>query len=296
MKEYSHLHSSVQLIVDQPTEERTRWLKKQRWIGYPRAIEVLDKLEDLLVHPRESRMPSMLLVGRSNNGKTRILKSFAAKHGPQENLSGHHILAPVLYVQAPPVPSEAGFYSEILTTLFERVPASSTDAKRAETIRILRAIELKVLIVDELHNLLAGTSVKQQQFLNMIKYISNELQISIVGSGTGDLLRAVSIDPQVQNRFKPELLPKWQMGKEFLKLLKSFESVIPLQLASQLHERPLAEKLLAMSEGLIGELSELLNSAAIHAIKTGKERIDAEVLNSCGFIPPADRTQHAARV
>jgi len=130
----------------------------------------------------------------------------------------------------------------------------------------------------------------------MIKYLGNELQISIVGCGTGDLLRAVSIDPQIQNRFVPEILPKWQLNKEYRQLLMSFERVLPLRKPSALHEPQLATKILAMSEGTIGELSALLNLASIHAIRGGQEQITTDVLNSCGYVSPSDRTKQAARV
>lgn len=296
MTTYMHLHSSVADYIELDANARIQWLKRPRWIGYPRAQEVMGKLEDLLRHPREARMPNMLLIGGTNNGKTRLIRNFAQRHRAEENPGGEHIIAPVLYTQAPPAPSEAGFYSEILNTLFEKVPTSSTDAKRGRVIQVLRGIQLKVLIVDELHNILAGASVKQQQFLNMIKYLGNELQISIVGCGTGDLLRAVSIDPQIQNRFIPELLPKWQMNKEFRQLLMSFERILPLRKPSELHEPQLAGKILAMCEGTIGELSTLLNMAATYAIQRRYEQINADVLNACGYVPPSDRTRQAARV
>jgi len=293
---YEHLHKVTVENIEQAPETRIQWLKKPRWIGYPRAQEIMGKLEDLVSHPREARMPNMLLIGGTNNGKTRLIRSFAQRHMADENAGGEHIVAPVLYTQAPPTPNEAGFYSEILNTLFERVPTSSTDAKRARVIHVLRGIQLKVLIIDELHNILAGASVKQQQFLNMIKYLGNELQISIVGCGTGDLLRAVSIDPQIQNRFIPEVLPRWQMNKEFKQLLMSFERVLPLRKPSELHNSQLAAKILAMSEGTIGELSSLLNLAATRAIRLGSEQITAETLNACGYVSPSDRTKNAARV
>lgn len=296
MTNYKHLHPSTIEYIELDAEQRIKWIKTPRWIGYPRAQEILGKLEDLVSHPRQSRMPNMLLIGSSNNGKTELIKQFAQRHAIKENPGGDHIIAPVLYMQAPPTPSEAGFYSEILTTLFEKVPVSSTDAKRARVVQVLHGIHLKVLIIDELHNTLAGASVRQQQFLNMIKYLSNQLQISIVGSGTGDLLRAVSIDPQIQNRFIPELLPRWQMNKEFRQLLMSFESILPLRNASKLYDQALAGKILAMCEGIIGELSSLLNMAAIYAIRNGHEQITADILNACGYVPPSDRTQQAARV
>lgn len=296
MTQYSHLHPSVTPILEMTDDERTLWIGRPRWIGYSRAQELLSKLEDLLRTPRQVRMPNMLLIGDSNNGKTSLVSAFLKRHPVDENVSGDHIIAKVMFIQAPPAPSEDGLYAEILSTLFKKLPTSSIAARRKRAIDVMREVELKVLIIDELHNLLAGTSVKQQHFLNVIKYLGNELQISIVGCGTSDLLRAVSIDPQIQNRFTPHLIPKWKADKDYRTLLKSFETVLPLKQASDLHAPEMAKKLLAMSEGTIGELSTLLNAAAIYAINEGVEQITQDVLNSCGYISPSDRTKYASRL
>lgn len=296
MTSYQYLHPEALKLVEQDSEVRSLWIANRRWIGYPRANAILKKLDRLLVHPRQTRMPNLLIVGNTNNGKSNLVDKFVGRNLPDENPSGEHILCPVLKIETPPSPTEASIYSEILGKLFEKDSASSTNAKRMRVIKVLREIQLKILVIDDLHNMLAGTSVRQQQSLNMLKYLGNELQISIVGCGTGDLLRAVSIDPQIQNRFPPEFLPKWEMNKEFLQLLMSFERLLPLRQQSALHERPLAAKALAMCEGYIGELSLLLNAAAEYAIESGEERITAEVMNECGYLSPSDRTQMASRI
>lgn len=296
MNAHAHLHPLTAECIELDATSRIRWLTQQRWIGYPRALEVLAKLERLLDCPRQTRMPNMLLIGSSNNGKSNLIKHFVERHAPDENTSGENIICNVLNIETPPSPSEASLYSEILGHLFEKVPSGSTDVKRARVVKVLRGIQLKILIIDDLHNMLAGASIKQQQYLNVLKYLSNELRISIVGCGTGDLLRAVSIDPQIQNRFPPEFLPKWQMSKEFRQLLMSFERLLPLKKPSGLHESHLAAKALAMCEGTIGELSLLLNAAAEQAILTGDEHITLEIMNSCGYVPPEERTRMAARI
>ncbi len=294
--ESSHLHESVIEAAALSNVDRLEWIKAPRWIGYPRAQDILGRLEDLIRYPRQSRMPCALVIGESNSGKTKLINTFCERHPVNENVGGDHIIAKVLSIEAPPGPSESGLYAEILGALFEHVPSSSVDACRERVVGVLKDIQLKILIIDELHNILAGTTVKQQNMLNVIKYLTNKLQISIVGCGTGDLLRAVSIDPQIQNRFTPFLIPKWKMGKEFRMLLKSFEMILPLQKPSSLHDQLLSSKILAMSEGTIGELSELLNKAASFAIQNNIECIDQDVLNECGYVSPSDRSQEAAFV
>ncbi|HIM96916.1 MAG TPA: transposase [Gammaproteobacteria bacterium] len=296
MSDYSHLHQSIIPILDLDDDQRIIQIKTPRWIGYPRAQQILGRLEDLLVHPKQSRMPGMLLVGPTDNGKTRLIRQFVKNHPVDDNPGGENIIAPVFSIQAPPSPSESAFYTHILTSLFHRVPATSVDDKRTKAINVLRKIGVKVMIIDELHNILAGASVKQQQVLNMIKYLSNELDICIVGCGTGDLLRAVSVDPQVENRFTPALLPAWRMDTTFRQLLASFEQVLPLKRPSLLHGSQLATQIHALSEGTIGEVSTLINMAAEHAIRSGTEQITADLLRTCGYISPYDRKKVAAKI
>jgi Bacterial TniB protein len=64
-----------------------------------------------------------------------------------------------------------------------------------ETLRMLVTINVKMLIVDEIHHVLAGPLLKQRHFLNVIKYMGNELQIPIAAAGTHDAFNAIQIDP-----------------------------------------------------------------------------------------------------
>lgn len=164
---------------------------------------------------------------------------------------------------------------------------------QAQVISVLRRIDLGILIIDEINNLITGTPRNQRAFLNALKYLGNQLQVPIVGVGTPEAKIALQVDPQLSNRFRPFPLGLWNLDKEFLKLLASLERMIPLRHPSNLTEKTLAMKLHAMSEGLIGELSTLVNMAAIWAIRNAKggrlEVIDITALDSCQYVSPSDR-------
>lgn len=290
MSSYEHLLPDLWPLLDKPVDKKIFYIKSDRWIGYSKANEILKKMDDLLVHPRVDRMPSMMVIGATNNGKTRIINRFLKNHPPSQNYGGEKIIAPVVGIEAPPGPGDTAFYGEILKKLYEEIPArQSADEMRDRACEILQKIEAKVLVIDELHNILAGTSKKQQLMLNAIKYLSNTLKISIIGGGTEDLVRAMLVDGQLSNRFTPEKIPQWREGEEFEALLESLEYILPLKKASDLTSTRLANKILAMSEGTIGEISTLINLAAILAIESGEERITSEILNRCGYVSPSDR-------
>ena len=52
-----------------------------------------------------------------------------------------------------------------------------------------------MLIIDDVQHVLAGPTLKQRHFRNVIKYLGNELQIPIVGVGTRDAFNALSDRP-----------------------------------------------------------------------------------------------------
>ncbi len=284
-------HPEIEKVLALSVEERIAWLKQDRWFGYARANQVLDKLDDLVTHPRVHRMPSMLVISRTNNGKTHLAKRFVSKYPVDENLNGNHIVAPVLFVESPPKPTEDGLYRNILSTLYERIPTASTDARRDRVYEVLKEIQLKVLVIDELHNMLAGSSVNQQTYKNVIKSLSNKLQISIVGVGTADLLNAIHTDTQLENRFSPEILPLWSLNKEFGQLMMSFEAVLPLREDSHLASKELASLIFNLTEGTIGEMSKLLNSACEYALTSNEEKISVGTLRQCGYTPPSQRAE-----
>jgi hypothetical protein len=121
------------------------------------------------------------------------------------------------------------------------------------------------------------------------------LQIPLVGLGTPEALHAIQADPQLANRFTPVVLPPWRRDREFLRLLASFEQILPLRRPSRLIAEPLARTLLALSEGSLGDLVALLTAAAIAAIRSGVEQITAQVLAELDWIPPSQRGRAAAR-
>lgn len=290
MSGYKHLNEQAieQLKLDD--DARIEKIRSDRWIGYPKAKSVLTKLDDLLSYPRTERMPNMLIVGDTNNGKTMLTKRFLKKYPAIDNPDGDGIYAPVLLVQAPPIPDEGRFYNAILELLFAPYrPSDRADKKQFQVMKLLKYIDTKMLVIDEIHHILAGNLNKQRAFLNVLKYLGNELQISIVGVGTKDAFRALQSDPQLSNRFEPVLLPRWEFNQDFLRLLVSFERMLPLKQASNLHSQSLAMRLFSMSEGYIGELSRLLSSATVYSVKNKIEKITPTVLDKIEWITPSQR-------
>lgn len=285
-----HLNENVKQLLLLPDEERMRAIYRPRWIGYTKAKAILERLNKLLNHPKTHRMPNLLIVGDTNNGKTMIINRFESFNPANDNPNGDSIIVPTLIVQSPESPDEGRFYNSILEKLSVAYGKRDiADHKKYQVLTIFKHIGLKMLIIDELQDIMAGSLLKQRQMLIAIKHLGNELKIPIVGVGTRDAFNAIQTDPQLANRFESFLLTKWEVGNDYLSLLASFERMLPLKKPSNLINTELAIKLLNMSEGIIGELATILNKATEEAIRTKQENISLALLDKLEWLSPSER-------
>jgi Bacterial TniB protein len=286
----SHLLPNAADVARSSDSDRLDYIALDRWLPYRRAIDISQRLDDLVRMPRVNRMPCLLIVGRSNNGKSHILERFAEKFPAEENLEGPNIKARVLLMETPPRPDEVEIYRQLLRMLnrYHRVSKDRGEL-RTDTIKLLRDIGVKVLVLDEVNYAMASTPSHRESFFNGLRYLTNELRISIVLAGTDKALQLVNADPQIASRFQIEPLPLWKVDAEFRTLLANFEQVLPLREPSHLSTKALASLIHSCSDGTIGSVSELLNAAAKWAITSGKERIDEAAILNCAFVPLDDR-------
>lgn len=296
----SSLTEETLAVLHESEEERIAYISLNRWIEYPLAQDILGKIDNLFKYEKgKSRISSILLVGASNNGKTTLLERFMELHPPYdfviddnrpdtingeffESYSG--IGMPVLYTIAPSEPSETRLYNNILNQINVPYKAGDTVSKKQFLVeRWFRLLQVEMLVIDEIHNILSGSVARQKQILNAIKNLSNTLKIPIVLAGTKDSLRAVGSDDQISSRFRPEYLTRWKMDKTFVSLLATIMRFIPLQKESDILNKECASEILEASNGYIGEIINLIRTAAIYAINTGSERITLKEIKECPY-------------
>jgi hypothetical protein len=292
------LRPEVEKLLEESNEKRISYISEDRWINYPIAQEIINTLESIKTYEKnKSRVTSILLVGSSNNGKTSLLNEFIRRH-PSYNLYRENSEKltkeyfdkytakgiPTLYILAPSEPSETRLYSNILNSINAPFKERDSISRKQYLVEYyLESLNVDMLIIDEIHNILSGSIAKQKQVLNAIKNLSNHLKIPIVLAGTKDALRAVSTDTQISSRFRPIYLKKWKMNKEYVSLLATFLTTLPLKKESQILTHNTAMEILGISDGYIGDIISLLKKAAIYAIESGSEKISLKEIKECGY-------------
>jgi replication-associated recombination protein RarA len=260
-------------------EERINWIRQERWINYTRAREIMKRICTLLSYPPRSRMPCLLVYGDPGMGKTTIIQKVLRDYGTADDSQIGFSPRPLVGIQMPPEPVGKDFYHEILRAMGS-VGIQSTGFSPMERVRgIAKQTGLRVLVIDEIHNMLAGTFRQQRIMLHALRFLANDLQLALVCVGTEEAKNALQTDQQLQDRFDAVRLPRWKEGAELAQLLKAFATQLPLREASPLWEPTFRKRILELTDGITVRMCRVIESAAISAIENGVERIDLEMLN-----------------
>lgn len=290
----AHLTPETAELARRSNKERIGLVWQECWLGYPAAMRSIERLEWLLRLEKRRRMPNMVLLGLTNNGKSTIIKRFISDHPMRTSPDGEYEEASVVYFEIPG-PQPARFYGCLLRALNSHRPLTRNLAPlENEALWLLDRCGTRMIIIDEIHNILTGNKDHRRAILNLVRFLGNTLQIPLVIVGTPDAAMVTQADDQTANRFEPFVLPTWTYGEDFLTLLDSFEGVLPLRKSSDLSNPILARKILTMSDGILGEMVTVLSRAAELAIRTGAERITRNTLSEITFTPPSQR-RHLVR-
>jgi hypothetical protein len=278
-------------------QERIRRIRSDRWIGYTRARSALQRLEELFTWPSKQRMPNLLIIGPTNNGKSMIIEKFRRDHQSLSPADSDQELIPVIVVQTPSEPSVARFYAMLLASIGTPLRPSTKVAELEHlTLKLLRTVKARIIVIDELHNILAGKTDVQREFLNLLRFLGNELRVPIVGVGTRDAYLAIRSDDQLENRFEPLHLPVWEEGEDLLALLASFAASFPLRQPSEIATTEMSRFILSRTGGTIGEIATFLIGAAVVAVNSGEESINQKTLALANYQSPAERRRSFERV
>ena len=177
-------------------------------------------------------------------------------------------------------PGERRLYAELLTLLgAPQRPRADIAQMEQAALRIMEAIGVRVLVIDEVHNLLAGSYREQRIVLNTLRFLSNRLQISLVCFGVNEAREAIGGDVQLARRFEQFTLNRWAANEQFETLVASILRNTPLRNPSLLTPKSL-RRILQITEGITANIFHMINNLAIEAVESGREQITNEAVEN----------------
>jgi len=287
---YPHLNDTSKEIVKLSKQDRINFLHKDVLIEYPKIKEIHSLLKQLMDRPKKPRMQNILIIGESNIGKTSIISSFEKAHRSysledQEGMSV--IVRPIVLALASDNADVKDLYASILDSFWTPYnPADSLVKLRHQVFQLMTECNVKLLIIDEIHHFLRGTSKQQRNVMDALKNIGTKLMIPIVGVGLREASLILTSDPQLSSRFDLIKLPKWELDKNYRGLLKAFEKRLPLKKPSNLDIKDKAVLLHTISQGNLGNLHRLLIECTSYAIENEIEEITLEIITKFKWVKP----------
>ena len=294
--DFAHLDPPYRRYAALPDRERIQWIQADRWIGFDQAQAALDRLNALLDYPARDRMPCLLIFGDTGMGKTKIIRKFEREHPPvfcqATGVTRHRVVV----AQIPPEPVERDLYRELLASLNAPALAGGTLAREKDVCRsLLRTVEARMIVLDEVNGMLAGTFRQQRIFLNALRFLANDLKAPLVCAGTDLARQALLTDAQLAERFEAFHLDRWKNDRAFARLLKSLAAILPLRGVSDLESAEVCARIQTLTAGVTARIFRLIETAAEQAILSGRERLDIQSFGDDLVLPLVAMTQSAAR-
>lgn len=267
----------VSSAADLDNEARVARILADRWVHYSQGEAALTRMTELLRGARRTRMPSLLVVGEPDVGKTTILRKFMRGHAPIFDPETGETTSEVVAIEAPPEADEARLYASILQAIGAPVGGGRLiDLERIVHLQLGR-LGVRMLIIDETNNLVIGSGAAQRKTLAALRRLSNQLQLSLACFGTMEALHALTSDPQVEGRVQPFQLTRLSNDTDYATIVGAVIAFYPLRRTSAV-DQLLVDTVHDLTAGSPGKTFRLLNAAAVHAIDTGEEQITPRIL------------------
>lgn len=285
----SRLHPAAERALQASRSERLAMAIRDRVIHYPALNQVINEAEWMVYEPRQTRARGLVVVANRGNGKTSLAKLI---HG-RFNAYDCPDMPCMLRISICGVRDARSLYGRILEELGSPARISHRLSDRELLVqRLLREVDCRLLVLDEVQDVLLGSERDQQRALEGIKLLMNELSLPILAFGTDKAGQGFGADPHLQARFSQFTMPTWKADSTLANFLATYERLLPLKEASNLASQEIVAYLAKISEGVLGKIVTRVQNAALAAIVDGSECITLGSLRAavtrpatCGLRP-----------
>ena len=287
MNTLDHLDPSIHGHVDLTNEQRAAFILSDRFIRHSRLEVILNHVEFLYLRPPVTRAAGLVVSGIPGSGKTMVAQWIRRRYPEQPADGQKAAIKPVLMISMTGARDAKTLYNRLLGELGVPDPGRYSGSDREQlVVKLIRAAGVKLLIIDEIQDVLTSTPRQQRFAFDTLKFLMNELSLPIVALGTSAAPDAMRVDEHLNARFAFRSLPKWTADQYLVELLDAAERLLPLKKPSRLSSLAISSTIIGLSGGVLDQMMRIINSAAIHAIETGAEAITPDLLNRAVIEPP----------
>ncbi|MDZ3826584.1 TniB family NTP-binding protein [Pseudomonas monsensis] len=280
-----HILPARRSLVLLKDKQRISAIYEDRWVNHPQVALLRATARALYEMPPRIQAQCMLISGRAGMGKTSLLKKIELDLEVirKRNAEACSCIA----FSLAPDPTLNSFEDTIGEALGVPIGKIRNGLVSQAFCRLAHLRNLRLLLIDELHNLLNVGRIDQRKNLAFLRALSSPpMSLSIIAFGVDDAVHAIKSDAQLERRFQIYDLPPWKQNDSFRAFLTSYEGTLPLRYPSELWQQEKVNFLLSATDGMTDNVVKCITRGAAWAILDGKERIDLACLEKAIDIPP----------
>lgn len=267
-------------------KQRITSIYTDRWINYPEVSSIRAVVRAVYEMPRNIQAQCILVSAQSGMGKTSLFTRIESDVNTLRKRDQDHGGGCISF-SMPAEPTFSAFEDVVGEALGVPIGKIRNGRIPKTFSRLAHLRNLRIIMIDEVHNLLNANRGDQFKSLALLRAMSGPpLSLSIIAFGIDDAEVAIRGDDQLERRFEIYNLPHWKEDEKFRSFLAAYESILPLRKPSELSRRDKVKFLLSSSNGITGNIVKRITRGAVWAILDRKEEIDLECLEKAAFIPP----------
>lgn len=270
------------MVLTSSLDARARVIIKDRLIRYPAMVSVMAQADWLFSETRRMRARGLVVCANAGNGKSSLAQAISRRFKSEGDTDSPC----ALMISMSGVRDARTVYGRLLEALGSpaRISHRLSDREMLVT-RLLKAVNCRLLILDEVQDLLLGSERDQRRALEAIKFLMNELRLPILAFGTDTAAKGFNSDPHLAARFTDVALPLWKPDNTLANFLATYERFLPLMKASNLAAPDKVALLAKIGRGVLDTIVQRVQNAALMAIIDGSEQITRSLLEKATTRP-----------
>lgn len=273
-----HLSPEIQDHLQLPNEDRIRLIFADRFICHERVGSVIEHCKYLINKPSGVRPTGLLVTSESGGGKTAMAEMLKRRYAPAPATPESPATWPIVYFCMTDARDAKEIYTRMLDAWgYPHASRLTSSERRRKVLDLAKASQLRLIIIDEIQDVLEITPRQQSLALLAVKDIMNSLQVPVLALGTEDAQLALKANAHLKSRFKFRELPTWKCDGYFRNFLEAYLESLPLRRQSLLTSETMMTFIINHAGGRLSDIIERIQRAAALAIESGEERITKEL-------------------